>query len=98
MNESPLIQNVHPDKRSVINHDDKVSHFIDDNNVWKFFELTKILPAHIRKIVDTPIPINDIHKIIWKYTTDCKFSVKTVTWANNDKIPPHLKQRLLTHI
>lgn len=59
MDESSLIQKVHPDRLSVINYDNKVSPFIDYNKFRKSSELKEILPTHIvRKIVDIPIQIN----------------------------------------
>lgn len=49
--------------------------------------------------MNIPIPLNDMQdKIIWKYTADGNFSIKTATWANNDKIASHLRPKLLNYI
>lgn len=54
----------------------------------------------VDKIINIHVPINDIQdKIIWKYTTpDENFSVKMVTWTNNDKILPYPRAKLLSYI
>lgn len=51
----------------------------------------EMLPNYIvDKIISIHIPINDIQdKVVWKFTSDEKFIVKTATWANNDKTIRH---------
>lgn len=36
--------------------------------------------------------------MMWKYTSDGNFSVKTATWANNDKVASNPRAKLLNSI
>lgn len=56
-----------------------------------------LIPHDIfNRIKAIPIPIsNVVDKLMWKFTTDGNFSVKTATWAINDIIKPHLKLKFL---
>lgn len=50
-------------------------------------------------IGNIPMPGTDVQdKTVWKYTASGKFYLKTTTWANNDKLPPHPRFMLLNHI
>lgn len=45
------------------------------------------------------IPVNKIqNKVVWKFSSDEKFSVKTVTWTINNKIPLHPRVKFLNSI
>lgn len=51
------------------------------------------------KIISVSISMNNIqHKVVWKFSSDGKFSVKTVSWADTDKISPHPKTNFLNYI
>lgn len=46
-----------------------------------------------------PIPMTDVSdKIIWKFSRDDKFSVKTTTWTNNDQILSYPNTKILNSI
>lgn len=79
MEESPFIDKVLLEHRSAINEEDKVSRFINEFKEWKVRELQLLLHSHIvPKISNIPIPITEIHdNIVWKFTGDGNFSVKT---------------------
>lgn len=100
MPESPLIKKVPLERRSVVNMEDKVSKYINRSHGWQLMELRGLLPDDIiTKSENIPIPVMDVRdKIIWKYNTDGSFTIKTATWANNDRIPLHSKAKLLNHI
>lgn len=99
MASSPLIDHVPEDSRTFINRNEKVSKFIDSARRWNLVELLGVLPTQIiENIQNILIPLSDVQdRIIWNYTNDGEFSVKTASWANNDKIIPHPRAKILNH-
>lgn len=68
-------------KSSIIHETIILSYFIENDKLW-VTKLIEYLPnADVDKIINTPIPMNDIQdKIIWKFFNDSKFSVKLPLW------------------
>lgn len=62
--------------------------------------LKVILPDHIINFIRAfPIPIMNVDdRMIWKFSNDDQFSIKTVTYTNNDSIASHSKAKLLSSI
>lgn len=53
----------------------------------------------IRQITSISLSILGISdRMTWKFTQDWNFSLKLVTWTNNDNISPHRRVRLLSDI
>lgn len=62
----------------------------NDSKTCKFIYWALHCSKYMDRISNVFIPTNDIHeKITWKYTTR-KFSVKTITWENNNQTTWHL--------
>lgn len=100
MDESPLIEKLSQEWRHRIIDTMTVSYVIDNKKTWNNSRLNNMLSKHIvDKITSIPIPMNDNQdKLIWKFTTDEKFTVKTAIWTNNDKIFPYSRSKLLNYI
>lgn len=100
MAESPLLDKVPLDLWSNINANDKASNFINGTKGWKLGELHHLPPSHIVEMIgNSPILVLDVQdRIIWKYSADGSFSIKTATWTYNDKILPLPRSKLLNRI
>lgn len=74
---------------SIIVDNIKITHVINENRNWKIRELGEMLPKQIiGKIICSQLPLTDIQDKIYMENS-VLISVKTTTWANNDKIPFH---------
>lgn len=92
MEDSPLIDKVHPHASHHIQDMAKVSNFITFSKTWNTRSLIHIFPIEvINKINAIPIPISDIQNIKLKFRDNGEFSAKTATWDNNKRISPHPK-------
>lgn len=90
----PFSNYIHPNRRSSIDVTTNVDKFIDQHkNTWNTQNLESYFPIDIiNTINNTPIPICNIkYDIIWKSDSLGQFSIKSASWANNMKIPPHPK-------
>lgn len=96
MVDSTLINQFLPNTEEFINHQAKVADFITSSKHLNLSNLTNILPVSvIEKILLIPILVNDIkNKIVWKYINDGEFSIKTVSWTNNEVVRPYPKAKL----
>lgn len=83
-----------------LNHLAKVSEFISPSKTWNLNDLNGVLSNHIIDDVrNIAAPVSNIDdKMIWKFSTDSNFSIKTVTWANNGSIDPHPKAKFQNNI
>lgn len=93
----PLINRIKPNARHLIIENAIVSDFLTTKNHWDSSPFTNILLNQIiNKIKAFPILITNLDdKIAWKFTSTEDFSVKTITWANNNHIPPSLESKNL---
>lgn len=69
LNDLPLIDFVHPEKKNEIDVNDRVTKSIDDNKNWGVGKLANLLPHNIIvMITNTPIPISNTNdKLFWKF-------------------------------
>lgn len=93
MEDSPLIDKVHPHMSPHIQDIAKVSDVISSSKTWNTRSLIHILPIEvINKINAIPSPISIIQDYIkLKFRDGGEFSIKTATWDNNKRISPHPK-------
>lgn len=78
----------------------KLSDFITPQKIGTLVTLDNILTNHIiNKIKAIPIFISDIEdRIKWKFTSNGQFSLKSITWANNNNNVPLPRAYCLNNI
>lgn len=91
--DSPLIDKINLNMSHNTIENTEVSDFITSSKWCDINPLVNIFWNHIiNKIIAIPTPISGIKdKIKEKFKSHGEFSVKSVTWANNDKITTHQK-------
>lgn len=59
--------------------------------------LHKSIPSQIIDVIKTiHAPIKEVEdRLTWKFTGHGEYTVKTVTWTNNDFIHPHRKAKFI---
>ena len=94
---TPIISFVAKNNFHFINRDAKVHEFIDqETKEWNLRSIVSLLPsnvlADIKAILIPFSPIED--KIIWGYSHDGNFNLRSATWAMR-KTLTHPKSKLL---